>query len=266
MKNVLHFPGRSTSDVRATSDAAEGAAWIQGLGDIQPDESVPDGLRVLVYCPAGDQEHLEDDQGLLAERLVRDAHGDLGELAAGLCLQLNMLRGHVFTDRGQEHIKHMRAALLQVADQLCHRLETDPEATLALGLPGAISRLLEKWHPSAEFHADFHCNRPQMRLGREVEETLYRVAQEALTNVATHATEASLVSVTLQYGVNDWEFMTIEDNGPGFDASLYAADAEVVGKRGIALMRERLAAIGGTLDVVTFQGFGTTVVVSREAP
>jgi signal transduction histidine kinase len=90
------------------------------------------------------------------------------------------------------------------------------------------------------------------RLPPEAETTLYRVVQEALTNVAKHATasQASVV-VSRHDGVAT---AVVEDNGAGFDP-----EAIGTGRLGLLGMRERATLLGGELHVESAPGSGTTV-------
>jgi len=98
------------------------------------------------------------------------------------------------------------------------------------------------------------------RLTPEIETTLYRVVQEALTNVARHA-QATRVSVVLEWRREVVLF--VEDNGAGFDTEAALASTERLGLRG---MRERLALAGGTLVIESEPGKGTTLIVRIPLP
>jgi signal transduction histidine kinase len=93
------------------------------------------------------------------------------------------------------------------------------------------------------------------RLAPELESSLYRIMQEALTNVARHA-HASRVDVLLKRRP-DAVAAIIEDNGIGFDAEA----AMCAGRLGLAGMRERAELRGGTLTIESRPGAGTTVFV-----
>ena len=85
------------------------------------------------------------------------------------------------------------------------------------------------------------------------EQSLFRVAQEALANVARHS-KATKVTVQLVYE-KDASMLTIVDNGEGFDP-------EKTKRRGVGLssMQERMAVIGGTLQLFSQPGGGTRIV------
>jgi signal transduction histidine kinase len=208
-------------------------------------------LRVLVYRP-------DEHNGLSRQ----DLHDHAGQFIAGLFLRLNMLRRHVHSEGGVKQIEHMRAQLNQLEDELDHLYEASRPAALERGLPAAISVLLGEWEKIGGFTVNFQCNRRELRLDQDVELALYRVAQEAITNIVKHATSTENIEVTLRCGENDWELLAVADDGPGFDADRHLAGSASA-KRGLAGMRRRLCAIGGNLEILSFSGLGTTIVARR---
>ncbi len=99
----------------------------------------------------------------------------------------------------------------------------------------------------------------EMRLAPEVEITLYRVVQEALTNVSKHA-RATEVRIALQRETGRIT-LSVEDNGQGFALDNVAGGR--VSGRGVGLlgMQERVAAVGGTFSVQTGIGQGTRLAI-----
>ena len=100
---------------------------------------------------------------------------------------------------------------------------------------------------------------PTRRLPPAVEEALFRIAQEALTNVAKYA-RAGKVTVTLDT-TSDVSRLTIADDGCGFDPSAWKQPAKDHGW-GLMIMRERAAAVGAELSVESAPGRGTRVIVT----
>ena len=98
---------------------------------------------------------------------------------------------------------------------------------------------------------------PEARLPSEIETVLYRVVQEALTNVVKHA-QAEHVSVIL-HSKPDRVAVVIEDDGRGFGAG---GEPDGIGLLG---MRERVGLVGGSLAVESSSGAGTTIVVEVPA-
>src|SRR5262249_17878163 len=94
----------------------------------------------------------------------------------------------------------------------------------------------------------------------EARTTIYRVVQEALTNIAKHARGATAVGVVIDRQDGSLR-VTIDDNGCGFDSATTHSNEPPGGGRGLAGMRERLSLIGGTLEIESSIGSGTTVFI-----
>jgi signal transduction histidine kinase len=135
-----------------------------------------------------------------------------------------------------------------------HRIawELGPAALEELDLPTALSNYAEEWSGHSRVPVQFRCTGPwEGRLPPQVETTLYRVVQEALTNVAKHAQADHVdVRVTEAYGVVD---VQICDDGTGFDARATASGFGLLG------IRERLAVVRGSVRIDTSPQAGTTV-------
>jgi two-component system sensor histidine kinase UhpB len=96
---------------------------------------------------------------------------------------------------------------------------------------------------------------------KETARTLYRIFQEALTNIAKHA-DANRVNVQLRRSSN-YVHLMIEDNGKGFDANEVGARDEKRKGLGLALMEERADLVGGTLDIRSRDGAeGTKILLT----
>jgi two-component system sensor histidine kinase UhpB len=95
------------------------------------------------------------------------------------------------------------------------------------------------------------------RLPQELETTLYRIAQEALTNVARHA-QANRVSLLLERR-SGYVSLIVEDDGRGFDAQGAMGAPASPGRLGLLGMQERVRLAGGTLTIESSPGAGATV-------
>jgi two-component system CheB/CheR fusion protein len=197
-------------------------------------------------------------------RVSRDLHDHLGQQVAGLGLKIEGLHG---ISQGNPAL---RAAIEDVRQTLV-RLDRDldfftwelrPAALDDLGLVVTLGNFIVEWSKEFGIQADFQ-NRGMdgLRLSYEIETSLYRITQEALNNIYKHA-RASRVGVILELR-NGQAVLVIEDNGVGFDRSSKMSGPE----RGIGLlgMRERAALIGGTMEIETAPGRGTTVFVRAPA-
>ena len=132
-------------------------------------------------------------------------------------------------------------------------VELRPSALDDFGLVPALERLGDSFAESSGIKVDLQAGIGEARLPPEVETALYRIVQEALTNVAKHA-EATHVSIVLSRrdcGVT----VIIEDDGKGFGASGGRDDG-----LGLVGMKERVGLLGGRLAVESTEHAGTTIV------
>jgi signal transduction histidine kinase len=127
------------------------------------------------------------------------------------------------------------------------------------GVDQALARYIEETAKRVDFPIDYQCVFPpdRERLPNETEVTLYRITQEAMTNIIRHA-HASQASVVLMCRQNEVSLI-IEDNGQGFD--LPSIKQRPLPPLGIVGMRERAELVGGDLVVDTQLGKGATIHV-----
>jgi signal transduction histidine kinase len=193
-------------------------------------------------------------------RISRELHDRLGQDLTGLKLKLQLIHKQgSFAPPVQESL----GKLEQLADGLMrdiHRLawELHPAVLDDLGLEAALRRYTTEWSENNRVPVDFHSDGVEAhRLPLQLETTLYRITQEALTNVTRHA-NAKRVSVLLERRP-DHVSLIIEDDGSGFNAGIQTSAAQ--GKLGLLGMQERVTLAGGTLEIESTSGAGTTVFV-----
>jgi signal transduction histidine kinase len=193
------------------------------------------------------------------KRIARELHDETGQALTSLMVGLKVLEGAASLQEVQEKASQLRAVAAQTLDSV-HRLalELRPSVLDDLGLVAAMQRYAKDWGENFGLSVDFQATGLDRRLSPQVETTVYRVVQEALTNVARHA-EAQDVSVLLEYR-GDSVVCIVEDDGRGFDVSrvLKANDMRRLGLYG---MQERISLVGGKLVVESSAGVGTTVFV-----
>jgi signal transduction histidine kinase len=193
------------------------------------------------------------------KRIARELHDSLAQYLTALRLKLDRL-GQSGTSRPQV-LAELRALIGELG-QAVNRMawELRPVALDELGLHSAVDHYLEEWGEMAQLQVDVEIDLAGRVLPPAVETTLFRVLQEATTNVLRHA-NATRVGVILEVK-DDHIRLIVEDNGKGFrpnDGQLPFAAPKQFGLFG---MRERLALVHGDLDVESAPERGTTLFVS----
>lgn len=197
-------------------------------------------------------------------RLSRELHDQMGQLVTALHLGLRALQ-HGSTSAEQSAAI---AELEKLADRIAREvqqlaLDLRPPALDTLGLPAALENLLHECSARNGIEADLQSiGITGERFPAEVETMLYRVAQEGLTNVVKHA-RASHVSLLLERRGGTLSVI-LEDNGDGFD--LEEVLVEKAGRLGLRGMRERVARLGGSLEIESSPGVGTCLFIRAPVP
>ena len=194
-------------------------------------------------------------------RIAREVHDQFGQQLIALTLKLAGLK----KDCGKQTKLCDQIESIQA---ICQQLDKDidflvwelrPTALDDLGLMAALSKYVRSWSMHFGVNAEVHAvgDRTHRLIG-EIETVLYRIAQEALNNIAKYA-RAGTVDILLEYRPGQIS-MIIEDDGVGFDE---AQTYHTVDEKGLGLvgMRERAALVGGTFDIESHPGRGSTVVV-----
>jgi signal transduction histidine kinase len=187
-------------------------------------------------------------------RLARELHDETGQALTSILLGLRRLEESL-GDEGRGQVAELRELVVETLHDVRRlAVELRPKALDDFGLVPALERLTQAFAEQTRIAVDFESALPEGRLGPDVETALYRIVQEALTNVVKHA-KASRVSVLLTRRDGSVAAV-IEDDGTGFDPG------EVGGSSfGLVGMRERIELLDGRLRVESRPGAGTTLVV-----
>jgi PAS domain S-box-containing protein len=192
-------------------------------------------------------------------RIAREMHDQFGEQLTALGHRIASLKdacGDRADLRGQvlalEVVAHQ---LDQDVDHLVWELR--PTALDDLGLRAALATHIQNWSKRAGISAELHTSGlSDERLASQTETTLYRIAQEALTNVAKHS-RAEHVDVILERRA-DQVVLIVEDDGVGFDPGDAGTTRHGLGLSG---MQERASLVGATMQIESASGKGTTILV-----
>jgi signal transduction histidine kinase len=194
-------------------------------------------------------------------RLSRELHDKMGQHLSALALNLELQRDNVGRNSPQggliERLSELAEGLSQEVRDLAWELR--PPEMDGLGLREALASYAEQWSHRSGIPVDFvSTGEEQTRLTPDAETSLYRICQEALTNVLKHS-GASGVTIVFERTTNQ-VVLVIEDDGRGFDAGQLSDEAGARRRLGLLGMKERVELAGGSLTIESAPGAGATVV------
>ncbi len=231
--------------------AANAALQVENAERIRVEQARTTLLNSLVTAQ-------EDER----QRIARELHDQLGQNITALGLVLATLKDQAPVGTPQRDMviraQQLATRLDEDADRLA--LELRPSNVEDLGLLAAVQQHIEEWSAHHKITAEIESvGWSQERLPDEMETVLYRVIQEAVTNVAKHA-QAQHVSIILQQRDNT-VLLTIEDDGKGFDLEVIQQRPDAHHHLGLLGMGERITLVDGTLNIETTPGGGTTLYI-----
>ena len=169
------------------------------------------------------------------------------------------------TDNGsnfQRDFEWVRDAVLHVSENV-RRISLDlrPSILDNMGLIPALRWLVQRLDEETDINAKFKVTGNERKLNSETEVTVFRIVQEALSNIRRHS-KASSASVDFRYGQESIE-ITVRDNGQGFSAGT-ENKIPAVNKSGIIGMQQRARLIGATCEIRSRPSKGTSVLIRIE--
>ena len=241
-------------------------AWSEGDFSVQPQDRSKDEVSYLGMRMRRMAEHVQallhtqQELALLEERnrLARELHDTVKQETFATLMQLRAAKNlldhdpasaRARLDEAEELIKTSQQELGLIISEL------RPSALEGRGLAGALSDYLATWSQHSRIPADLQIQN-ERRLPLAIEEALFRVAQEALSNVARHS-RASAATVRLAFDAGQVT-LCVADNGAGFDPAVAGSGF------GLQSMRDRMAALHGRLDVQPAPDGG--IILTASAP
>jgi signal transduction histidine kinase len=199
-----------------------------------------------------------EGQELERRRLARELHDETGQALTSILLGLRALEEAKSEDLGAAVGKLREQVVQTLQDVRRLAVELRPTALDDFGLAAALERLSGSFAEQTGIVVELESGLSDERLPSDVETVLYRVVQEALTNVVKHA-QAEHVSIVLR---RDEGAVTavIEDDGRGLPRDRGDGGLGLVG------MQERVALVNGQLQIESAEGTGTTLVVEVPVP
>lgn len=202
----------------------------------------------------------EDEQ----RRLARELHDGIGQSLTSLRMALRVVEQADDVSTAQAAAHELRSMVVRTEDEV-RRLTRNlrPAVLDDLGLVPALSRLADEVRRSQKVQIRLDAaNAATVRLPDVVETALYRIAQEALTNVVKHA-GAETIDLRLDCAPTGVQ-LTVADDGVGYDAT--APSLNDGGRFGIVGMRERVALLNGAFEIEGRPDGGTTILVTIPFP
>jgi len=191
-------------------------------------------------------------QELERRRLARELHDQTGQELTSVLLGLKAVEEATNDAERYEALRSVREQVVETLHDVRRlAVELRPKALDDFGLVPALERLRDTFVEQTGMRVDLE-SQIRERLPTDVETALYRIVQEALTNIVKHA-QARAVSIVLAQSPRAVTAV-IEDDGRGFTPDH--------GREGLGLlgMGERLALLGGRLKIESSPGAGTTIV------
>lgn len=239
-------------------------AWSQGNFTVRVNDPSGDELGQLAQRL---NEMSQQLQGLLEtrrelavveerNRLARDLHDSAKQQAFAAAAQISAARKLIKNDpqASEIHIKEAERLTFALRQELTNLIQQlRPAALEGKGLAAALSEYVEDWSRQNRIAAEVHIQGHRV-LPLEIEQTVFRIVQGALANVARHS-NASQVEIDLIY-TKDVVTCSIHDNGDGFDPE--TSDKGF----GLRSMGERADALDGNLAIESNQGKGTSISIT----
>lgn len=199
------------------------------------------------------------------ETIAQDLHDQAGQELARVIVQVREMRDASDGERADQ-LESVAAQLVDVGRRLYRAaIGCRPRIVEELGLVGAIEATVKAYAADAGFVATFSVEGTPVTVAAVVESAVYRIAQEALTNIVKHAAGARNLAVRLTFS-QETLVLSVADDGAGFGAgegTPVAAMRERGPGEGLRGMRQRMTSIGGTFQIESNAG-GTTVTATAK--
>jgi len=192
------------------------------------------------------------------KRIARELHDETSQALTSLLISVAVLENDITGTEGVEHIAQVRSIAHETLRAIRNlSLDLRPSALDDLGLLPALRGYIKEYQQKVAVPVAFTVHGFRGRYLPEVETALYRIVQEALTNIAKHA-HADLITVDMRE-VDQRAIIHIEDNGRGFDARALLKTPAAERGLGLMGMRERATLLDGTVTITSQSGKGTVI-------
>lgn len=245
----LHFTASPIKDGSTTIGV------IETLQDVTQRKLAEENLHYYVKAFTTAQEDAR-------KRIARDLHDDTLQVLGSVSRQIDIFvhSNHALEAYLTDFLKDIQDQL-NIGAQNVHRFSQALRLSVLddFGLIPAIRSVLKRLQDHGGGKADLRVIGNERRLSSEAETALFRIIQEGVNNIRKHALPCD-TSVVLDFA-SDRVLLTITDNGRGFDLTESVDSLPRRGKLGLAGMQERAHLLGGTFEVASSLGKGTTLTI-----
>ena len=207
--------------------------------------------------------HLQTIREEERQSIAREMHDELGQILTSLKINLSLIRRSIEKGENQTEKDGLFNEIVSMNKMIDHAVtsirkiitQLRPELLDKLGLIAALEWYTQNFSLSSEIECSFSSDIDKLELGNDKELTIFRIVQEALTNVIKHS-GADKVNITLN---NNYGFISlaIYDNGKGIKET----DITLDNKFGLLGMRERASLINSEFEIIGKPGIGTTIIL-----
>lgn len=199
-------------------------------------------------------------------RLARELHDGIGQVFTGMSTGLRGVQKSINTDpilakQQLRHLESMNVRAIAELDQMVANLR--PSLLDDMGLKAALTWYVDQVNKRESTKVSLAFKNPVPRLPSQIETTLFRISQEALTNIVRHA-KASKAEITMTFD-KDWIQLHIKDNGKGFDTSEVLEGKKIKGW-GLAGIRERVTLVDGKFRIKSKPAEGSALEIEIPMP
>jgi signal transduction histidine kinase len=201
-----------------------------------------------------------DSQEAERREIARELHEDVAQLLGALKMRLSALEVSPSVKLVEPQVKDAGSIAASAIVRLQSLVrDLTPHGMESIGLAGVLRFDLEEWTEGSGLQVHFSDNLDGARPPSRIESAAYRIAKEAVSNVVRHARASTLEVELLQ--AKGYVHMHIVDDGEGFDAG---AAGRRAGQKtmGLAMMEQRTTVLGGSFELSSAPGRGTTVKAS----
>lgn len=200
-------------------------------------------------------------------KIAQELHDEIGQALTVMKINIEMSKQKIPSEFTQviDRIKENEELIVQTLEKV-RNLTTDlrPPTLDDLGLVPTLNWYIQSFSKRTNIKVTFKTNHCRGRFPLDLEMVLYRINQEALTNVAKHA-KATRVSITLEKK-NNYALLTVKDDGVGFDIKKIMSERKVKKGFGLFNIKERVKLLNGDFNVISKPKKGTRLKVRIPCP